>query len=85
MEKTWGVAVEYQGAPVKPYPEEGPALDERVELASMTVDGTSKTRIVASVTVKTEEEAREIGAAGIAELARNLRLPAEPVRVLITD
>ncbi|MFE9691225.1 hypothetical protein [Micromonospora sp. NPDC005806] len=85
MGKTWGVAGEYEGAPVTPYPEEGPALDERVELASMTVDGTRQTRITASVAAETEQEAREIGAAGIAELARNLRLPAEPVRVLVTD
>lgn len=82
MGKTWGVAVEYQGAPVES-DQEGPALDERVELSSMTVDGTSKTRITASVTAETEEEAREIGAAGIAELARTLRLPAEPVEVTV--
>lgn len=50
----------------------------------MTVDGTSNTRITASVTAETEEEAREIGAAGIAELARTLRLPSEPVRVSVT-
>ncbi|MBM0227379.1 MULTISPECIES: hypothetical protein [Micromonospora] len=83
MGKTWGVAVEYQGVPVE-YPEDG-SIDERVELASMTVDGESKTRITASVAAETEEQAREIGAAGIAELARSLRLPAEPVRVLVTD
>lgn len=83
MGKTWGVAVEYLGAPVEPYLE-GPALDERVKLASMTVDGTRQTRITASVPAETEAEAREIGTAGISELARSLRLPAEPVRVLIT-
>ncbi|MET8349312.1 MULTISPECIES: hypothetical protein [unclassified Micromonospora] len=81
--KTWGMAVEYRGAPIEPHLDGG-RIDERVELASMTVDGESKTRITASVTAESEEEARAIGTAGIAELARTLRLPAEPASISVT-
>jgi hypothetical protein len=59
-------------------------IDKRVELASMTVDGDKRTRITAAVTAETEDEAREIGLADIGEFARVMRLPAEPVKVIVT-
>lgn len=80
--RTWGITVEYRGAPVRPFRKgDGTPEDSRVKLCSMTVCGENQTRIYAEVTVDTEEEAREIGLARIQRHAHVLRLPAEPVSV----
>lgn len=83
---TWAVTVEYGGAPIRPYPKNKSGLaDARVQLASMTVCGSSQTRITASVTAETEQEAREIGSADIDRLARSLRLPVESGKVTVVE
>lgn len=84
--KHWTALVEYEATPVRPYRKapRGTTYDPRVELASMTTCGTKQTRICALVIADTEDEAREVAAAGIGKYAALMRLP-EPVRIIVTE
>lgn len=83
--RTWGVTVEYRGAPVKPYADPaGPAPQvPGAGISSVTVCGEEQTKITVSVDAGTEEDARRDGLAVARYYAEVMRLPAEPVDVTV--
>jgi hypothetical protein len=80
---TWIVKVEYPSTPVEPYRDADGDQDPRVKFLSSTECGKRQTIITAEVTADSEDEARAIGTAGIAWLARIFRLAGDPVDVIV--